>query len=131
MFFEVEHDISHELLPEIKEEVYEPVVERQRSPIKQKADWTSMVPESMKPSVLLSNLGSVRRGSNLERDKKKYEKMRKELQKVRTELDLVKMRNEVMKKDMIMTKNRISFIEANFGGAASKRNNPFLLQENE
>lgn len=139
MFIEVE--MEHEVLPEVKEEIEDEVVqdekihepgEIRRSPIKHGADWASMVPETMRPNVLLSkNLGKLEKISKVDRDKKRCEKIRLKLLKVRNELNQAKMKNEFLQKDLVMTKNRINFIEANFGGAASKRNNPYLLHENE
>lgn len=133
MFIEVEMD--DELLPEIKQEFEDDVVhvhegvEKERSPIRHAPNLSSMVPETMKPKVLLSS--NVEEFKKTKTYKRKYDKMSKELQKILVGVDKAKMKNEFLKKDLMITRNRIKFIEENFGGAPSKRNNPELMNENE
>ncbi|XP_063702290.1 uncharacterized protein LOC134832243 [Culicoides brevitarsis] len=139
-FIEVEMDPG--LVPEIKEEAPEEEnhVEnddhwqeepRERSPVRQEINLKAMVPLTMQPKVLLGDLKKVKKRANVLRDKKRYEKKKRELQKVLFDLEKAKMKNELMQKDILMTRNRINFIEINFGGAASKRNNPDFLDGNE
>lgn len=128
MFIEVE--MEEVLMPEIKQEIVEgeilPAIHeeaRERSPINHHApDLTSLVPDTMKPHVVLSSNLEKFEKSKKNRDKKRYDKMVKELKSLKGAVEKERMKNEFLERDVVITKNRIKFIERNFGGASARRN---------
>lgn len=74
----------------------------------------------MQPKVLLNTKWDMFESSSTAEDEKRYNKLLKKVAEVEQSLEEEKRKNIRLEKDISITKNRIEFIENNFGGGASK-----------
>uniref|UniRef100_A0A336L1D8 CSON001617 protein n=1 Tax=Culicoides sonorensis TaxID=179676 RepID=A0A336L1D8_CULSO len=133
MFIEVETHAN--FVPEIKQELEEgelpgPRLEpvgKPRPDLKEEL-WKTVVPPTMKPNVVISSNLEKLVKTKKSQDKERYARLSKELKSLQFNLQKERRNNEVLQKDLIIAKNRIKFIESNFGGATAKQNDPDLIK---